>query len=261
MVEDEGGISTFKEGVASNRFLSGPQAQSAIGALETQQRVADRAPGKLRQAAAEARNQLRHIQAQRAAASRGAGVAAGGGAGGGSGTAQMRQDIASAAQQMAAEQAVQGAEEKAALVGTEVTSEIGKIKAQQQAYAPNFVSDISAEISEMVGAGQKPAAVGASVATMLNSLDLPDPARGHPGDPVQRQAAIDGLGLWLGQRGWNATPAQIASIVDSGKAGFVAARAGIIAPKRPSTGAPAWVRENDPDSVATLWQPPQSTTA
>jgi len=253
MVEDEGGISTFKEGVASNRFLSGPQAQSAIGALETQQRVADRAPGKLRQAAAEARNQLRHIQAQRAAASRGAGVAAGGGAGGGSGTAQMRQDIASAAQQMAAEQAVQGAEEKAALVGTEVTSEIGKIKAQQQAYAPNFVSDISAEISEMVAAGQKPVAVGTSVAAKLSSLDM--------GDPVQRQAAIDGLGLWLGQRGWNATPAQIASIVDSGKAGFVAARAGIIAPKRASTGAPAWVRENDPDSVATLWQPPQSTTA
>jgi hypothetical protein len=251
MAEDEGGIS-IKEGVASNRFLSGPQAQSAIGALKTQQRVAGRAPGKLRQAAAEARNQLRHIQAQRAASMRGSGVAAGGGAGGGSGTAQMRQDIASAAQQMAAEQAVQGAEEKAALVGTEVTSEIGKIKQQQQAYAPNFVSDISAEISEMVGAGQKPAAVGASVATKLSSLDM--------GDPVQRQAAIDGLGLWLGQRGWSATPAQIASIVDSGKAGFVAARAGIITPGGRSSD-PAWVQEGGVGSVATLWRPPQSTTA
>ena len=235
---EEGGISTIKEGVAANRFLSGPQAQSAIGALKTQQRVAGRAPGKLRQAAAEARNQLRHIQAQRASVSRGSGVATGGGAGGGSGTAQMRQDIASAAQQMAAEQAVQGAEMEAAKVGTEVTSEIGKIKAQQQAYAPNFVSDISAEISEMVAAGQKPAAVGASVATKLGSLDL--------GDSVQRQAAIDGLSLWAGQRGWRATPAQIAEIVDAGKAGFVAARIGMISPIRePSGFATGAVQMND----------------
>jgi len=223
---EEGGISTIKEGVAANRFLSGPQAQSAIGALREQQRVAGRAPAALQRAAQAGLNQLRQVQSQRAASMRGSGVATGGGAGGGSGTAQMRQDIASAAQQMAAEQAVQGAEMEAAKVGTEVAGEIGEIQAQQQAYAPNFVSDISAEISEMVGAGQKPAAVGISVATKLGSLDM--------GDPVQRQAAIDGLGLWLGQRGFTYPAEWLNAVVDAGQASLVAAKAGNIRPQAPS---------------------------
>jgi len=225
---EEGGISTIKEGVAANRFLSGPQAQSAIGALREQQRVAGRAPAALQRAAQAGLNQLRQVQSQRAASMRGSGVATGGGAGGGSGTAQMRQDIASAAQQMAAEQAVQGAEMEAAKVDTEATGEIAKIQAEEQMWGPNFVSDISTEISEMGGIEQRAATTGSSIANKLNSVDLTN--------PTQRQAAIDGLALWLAQRGWRSTPAELAALVDAGRAGEIATNAGMIAPTAGPTG-------------------------
>lgn len=253
------GISTIKEGVAANRFLSGQQAQSAIGALREQQRVAGRATGKLRQAAAEARNQLRHIQAQRASVSRGSGVATGGGGGGGSGTAQMRQDIASAAQQMAAEQTVQGAEMEAAKVGTKVVGEIGKIKQQQQAYGRNFFDNLTTTMSTMVQAGDNPATVGEYVASELGTLDM--------GDEVQRNAGVRALGAWLAKRGYPATTAELNMIVGQGQASEVALLAGKIAPPavrgRLKGGVMGIGSERTPSgtSLGVIWQPPQSTTA
>lgn len=222
------GISTIKEGVASNRLLTAPQAAPLIGALEEQVRIAERAPGVLRRAGQEGRNQLRMIQAQRAASMRGSGVATGGGAGGGSGTAQMRQDLASAAQQLATEQSALEAEMRAGEVKSQALGEIGNIKAQQQAFVGNFVDDLVTTISQYGASGRRPDLTGNYVAGRLNTRD--------PSDPAQREAMIQGLGAWLSQRGWKATPAELAAIVDSGRAGEIADKAGKIAPTAGPTG-------------------------
>ena len=259
MEKDEGGISTFKEDVASNRFLSGPQAQSMIGALREQQRVAGRAPGVLEKSAQAGLNQLLQARAQRAAGIRGSGVATGGGMSGGSGTAQIGADLAADQVRAASAQRVLDAEEKAALVDTEATSEIGKIQAQQQAYGRNFFDNLTTTMSTMAQAGDNPATVGEYVASELGTLDM--------GDEVQRGAAVRALGAWLSKRGYPATTAELNMIVDQGQASEVALLAGKIAP--PMIGSTGWAggTTSAPRTpwggslgLGLIWQGPQSTT-
>jgi len=223
MSQDQAGIST-NEAVA-NQFLSGAQQQSVIGALgKVTEAARRRAPG-IREAAAKA-NALRHAQDARiVAGSRGAGVVAGGGLPGASGTKALAGMKEAAARTVAAEQAALDAEVTAAKVGAEEKVETAAIQAESQAAIGNFVTSIGTLISEASQSNTNPASVGEEVAGKLDGLDVKDPA--------QRTAAIRGLGVWLKQRGWPATPEFLARVVDAGKAGDVAGKAGLIRPQAP----------------------------
>lgn len=218
MTSHTAGISIDKE-AAAGKWLTGTQQQSVIGALGEVTQAAGRVAPGIREAAAKA-NALQQAQVARGvAASRGAGVATGGGLAGASGTTALAGMKQAAAQSAAAEAAAGQAEVTAAQAGAEEATQTAAVQAESAAGIGIFVSEIGTFISEASQSGAKPAAVGLEVAGKLAALDITDPA--------QREAAIQGLGVWAAQRGYRPTLAQLARVVDAGGAQKVATAMGV----------------------------------